>query len=216
MIKHPTYQAPLLPELQWPKLKWQAKMLFTVIPFLLSFLVFFYPPIANSDNLNQIRLAIGIPLFLAPILIPLVIWLIRASAVSFRRVKYYPKLYIFTFQEISELDQLKRNFFELATNISNNRIFEIIKAAYHQEKLFISVKKRADMELMLGDTLTVVHTEDGLLMGLFKITEIREIEYYAAGTSNIDPLWLGYIRQQGEGRINPYMAAISLPQGESR
>ena len=212
----PTHPESLPPELAWPRLEWRNEMWLALIPMLLAFLIFFWPELAAQESLHCLRLAVGIPMLLAPIWVPLLTWLFKAGAVLCRRVRSYPTLYRHARSETDRLDEMRRYLFTIARGISNSRSFEISRARWYDSRLFIVFTKSKSSTLNQGDTLVAVHTEDGRAMGVFEVTEVRDHEYYAVGTSNIDPLWLGYVRQHGETRTMPYMAAVHVFQGEAK
>jgi hypothetical protein len=68
--------------------------------------------------------------------------------------------------------------------------------------------------LIKGDLVSILHKEDSMVMGIFKITEIREDAYYAVAHSSIDPVFGGFIRDRGSITIVPNMVATHIPQGE--
>ena len=67
--------------------------------------------------------------------------------------------------------------------------------------------------MVVGDIVDVLDQDDNKFMGRFKVTESRENDYYAEGIINIDALWLGYVRQQGETTVIPHMVAICIHKG---
>lgn len=206
-------QEALPADLKWPKLQWRSKMCLAIIPFLLSLIVFFYPRLLQEAGLQQMRIALGISLLLAAVLVPTFEWLWRVGHVMHRRVYYYPQLYRRAQREIAELDQTKRYLYYLAQMIGAERTFEIAKAAYREGKLYIVVNKRGGAKLNEGDVLLAIHKKDALPMGWFKLIEVRDREYYAIGESSIDPVWLGFVQKKGEVEVMPHMAAIYLAQG---
>lgn len=209
-------QEPLPPDLKWPRLRWRTHLwLLDLISFLLALIVLFWPGLVQEE-LKYIRFLVGIPLLLVPPLAPVLGWLWSAVGMIRRRVHYYPILRLRAQWAIDELDEMSRNLFYIVQAINHGPIFEIARAAYQQGKLYIALNKRKSAKLVEGDTLLVVHRGDARAMGLFEVTDVCDREYYAIGASNIDPLWLGYVQQQGEVTIVPHIAAIHLPQGETK
>jgi hypothetical protein len=204
-------QEPLPPELKWPRLQWRTEMWLTFIPFLLSFLVFFWPELAAHKSLQYIRIPVGIALFLTPALVPVLAWLYKTGSVVCRRAHHYPSLRQRAEREIDDLDEMKKNLFDILQAISPEPLFEIARARYYQNKLLIVLNKRKSPRLAKGDILVAVDMEDAKAMGLFEVTEVRDAEYYAISIRGIDAVWLGFARQQRETRIMPNMRAIPLP-----
>jgi hypothetical protein len=116
------------------------------------------------------------------------------------------------FQAIQEIDDLRKRYFDLANSIADERQFEIIRVANLNGKMFIVIQKRKTPVINQGDSMAVVHKEDGLLMGIFQVTEIKSKEIYAQGISDIDAVWDGYVRQYGEVHTLPSLVAIYIPQ----
>ena len=201
--------------LPWPKVEWKAGIFLAIIPFLLSFVIFFYPPIATDPNLQSLRFLIGIPLLVSPLLFPLFLWSWRTINVAIMRLRLYPVVYAGGQRSNEQIEQLRREYYALAVVSNSSNIYEISRAAYIQGKLYISIAKKRSRRVSEGETFAVLHKDDGLLMGLFEVKEIRENDVYALGVSNVDPLWLGYIIQRGEAEINPSLLAIYVPRGET-
>ena len=186
-------------------------MWLTVIPFVLGFLVFFWPELAAHKSLQYIRIPVGIALVLTPFLVPVLAWLYKTGSVVCRRAHYYPSLRQRAQREIDELDEMKKNLFDILQATSADSLFEIARARYYQDRLHIVLNKRKSPRLAKGDTLVAVDMEDAKAMGLFEVTEVRDAEYYAIGIRGIDAVWLGFVRQQRETRVMPNMRAIPLP-----
>lgn len=189
-------------------------MWLTFIPFVLSFVVFFYPKFAEDNRYEEIRFAIGLPLLFAPLYIPIIVWLWKSVGVGVRRILHYPQSRLQAENANHELFLVKQEFYRFVINTREKNVFEIEKVDYHQNKIFIAVSRKKALELKIHDKLVVVHRGDGLLMGFFRIVDIRENEYYAQGVGNVDPVWSGYVRERGEISINPFLAAVYEPQGE--
>ena len=129
-----------------------------------------------------------------------------------QRAKYYSSLHSKALQAIQYIEHLRKSYFDLVKQIADERQFEIIRVANVNGKMFIVIQKRKTPKIYQGDSMVVVHKEDGLLMGIFQVTEIRLKEIYAQGISDLDAVWSGYVRQRGEVHMTPNLAAIYIPQ----
>jgi hypothetical protein len=114
-----------------------------------------------------------------------------------------------------ELDKANNIIYSLIQDRIGSIEFEIQMARYDGDALYISVKKHKGIKLTGGHTLAVVHKDDNKFMGYFEVAQERIEEYYARGVSNIDPVWAGYIKQEGELSLMPHLAAIYIPNGET-
>ena len=165
---------------------------------------------------HNIRWVIGALLVLGPVILPALTWLWQAGRVLYRRAYWYPALRQRARWEIDQLDELKTNLVNILHDISGVHLCEIARATCYEGKLYIVLNKRSSPKLAKGDALVGVHRTDARLMGFFEVTEVRHREYYAVGTSNIDPLWRGHIQDLGEAQITPNIYAAYLPQGEAK
>jgi hypothetical protein len=79
-----------------------------------------------------------------------------------------------------------------------------------QETEYIRVKALTERQIRLQ--VEVIDYRDGKTMGRFRVTEVRQEEYYAEGISYVDPVWSGLVRERGETTVTPWMIAMH-PQG---
>ena len=200
------------PPLEWPKIKWQSEMWLTFIPFILGFVLFFFPQLTEASASPQLRLIIGIPLISAPFLFPFSIWIWKTIGTVVMRVQYYPSLYIKAQKSVVNVEQFSKSYLALVKKAADEKQFEITKVGHIDGKLYIVVQKRKIPKVNNGDLLIVAHKEDGLIMGDFKVTEIRSRDIYAIGFNNIDALWSGYIRSMGEVNMTPNLTAFHIQQ----
>jgi len=201
------------PDLKWPKLQWQPMMWLSLIPFALSFVVFFVPILAE-ERLKSQRILIGVVLLLMPVIVPICTWLWRASRITYQRTINYSLLHDRALWYSEELFHARKDIFAILQSSLGGRLFEITRARYEQGLLYIALNKNKSTKLIEGNIVMVVHKFDGMSMGQFEVTEVRTNEYYAVGVRSIDPLWLTRMEQQGEISLIPNMAAIYLPRGE--
>jgi predicted DNA-binding antitoxin AbrB/MazE fold protein len=191
---------------EWPRWKYSFKLLKN-IPSILAIVVFFIP------NLElKYRIILGIFLFvLLPVLIQTFLWITKIIVIIFKRTNYYPNLYA-DYQNItSKLEELKKLFFYFLINSIKDKILEIKGAKYQGGKLYIVLKNNSKLNLKEGNKIIVIDKKDSVYLGQFEITEVRNGEYLAIGVKNIDSVWHGYVKQEGETTIMPNIAAISLP-----
>jgi hypothetical protein len=183
---------------------------------LLGLAIFLFPSLSEQEFPLKFRLLIGIPLFLMPIIVPLVIYLWTLGRVARLRCIYYSHSRQRIQQCADELTDTRKALFSLVEQDIEAREFEITRAKYEQGKLYLALNRRKSPRLEKGDTLIAVHKDDGLAMGQFEITEVRDSEYHAIGVKGIDQVWLGYMSEQGETWLLPHMAAMYKPLGEKQ
>ena len=130
------------------------------------------------------------------------------------QTKYFQNLYNYYQNVSSELEELKELFFHRFINSVEDKIHEIKAAKFQRGKLYIVLKNNSKLNLKEGNKIEVIDKRDLVYLGQFEITEVRNNEYFAIGVKNIDSVWKGYVRQEGETTIMPNIAAIYLPSGE--
>ena len=200
----------------WPRLHWRPELWFTFVGSLLAFVVFFWPSISDSQSPVSSRLLIGIPLLLAPLLAPALLWLLATTRTVARRVRDYPRVHLAAVQELDDIDSLKSDVYAIALQRQEARALNILAATVVDGHLYLSLARTPDTLLAIDDPVAVIDQSDGLTMGMFKITQVREQDYYAVGTSGINPLWKGQVLQLGETTMFPNMVALAFREGDAQ
>jgi hypothetical protein len=183
-----------LPSLEYPKFRWRWEFWLTFIPYLFLFLK---PP-----------LYIKVVLFLVPLVVPTLFWLVHVTIVLVKRAKLYPKAYSSLHMMRGDLASLHRDFVETILQFNVSGILEITRVAYVKGNLYLTLSKPPRKILNIGDEVVVVDTQDAKLMGFFQITEFHARDCYAKGVKEVDKLWLGYVQLRGEVHTLPDMVAI--------
>jgi len=188
--------------LKWPR--WKCPSIwFTVLSFALALINFL---ILNLEQ--KYRFIIGILLLISPILIQTFLWIIKTFVIIFKRISCYSNLY-------NKYQMFKESISILWKNCIEDRLLEIYWATYQGDEFIIVLKNSSKLNIEKGNKILVFDKRDAFPMGQFEITDVRDDKYYAICTKNIDPVWLGYVKQVGETRAVPYyIAAIYLPSGE--
>ena len=110
-----------------------------------------------------------------------------------------------------ELAQARSFLYRMLETRMESDAFEISKAVYQSDTVYIELKKRRGKRLGIGHRLVVLHKEDGKSMGHFRVIEERSKTYYAQGV-DVDEIWTGFMKQQGEVTMTPYLAAIHIKE----
>jgi virulence-associated protein VapD len=177
-------------------------------------MVLVFPGIIQNPNLSRI---VGILLVIIPFVAPLLFWACARGQVVIRRARFYPHLYQRVQQALADQENLGRAYYDLISQIRERNSFELSQATWQQGKLYIGLRKSRNKKqtLDVGDVLHVVDRGDEKVMGRFCVTESHETEYYAVSTE-VDRLWLGYVRQIGTVTMFPNMEAIHVAQGGTK
>lgn len=194
--------------LSWPRWKYPLKWYTVIIPFVLAFIALIFPDLEpKSRNITAFLL------FISPLIIQTFLWLHKIALTIYKRTIYYPNLYDTNKIISSDFDELKDLFISAMINIKA-KMFEIKRAKYQRDELYIILKDNSESNLIEGNKVVVIDKKDSFILGQFEITEVRDNEYFAVGVNKIDLVWLGYVRQEGETTMLPNIIAIYLPSGE--
>jgi hypothetical protein len=191
---------------EWPKWqKWESAWWFTFIGAICGLVLLVFPSLIDAPL--WIRLIVVIGMVLLPLVISSVRYLFQISSVILSRVHNYSNLY-------TMFEQSSRVILSLMKQLIAIRGFEIDRVSNYNHDLYITFKKKKGITLQQGDLVSVIDTREGIIMGSFQITEIRENEYRAKNSGYIDPVWRGYIYQAGKAESvpPPDTIAIHLPQ----
>jgi len=197
----------------WPRPHWRHEFWLTAIPFLLAFIVFFLPATASAELPVLLRFIIGLPLLLAPIIAPLVAWWWSVARMAISRIRGYPDLHRGAQQQDTDLLAIKADLYDVALSRQGAMALDLLRARVDDGHLYISIAKKTQAPLAVDDPVVVVDQTDGMIMGMFKVTQIRDADYYAVDTSGVNPLWKGQVFQQGEVSMFPNMIAVPLREG---
>lgn len=200
--------------LDWPRFQWKYVVLLTPISFVLALIALFVPEVSTwiPSLYSRVLLIVGICICL--MIISALPWFIQTTYITFARVSRYSPLFQYAMSVRQALEDLRESLFDILRATPGVRPFEISKAIADRDTFHIVVNKQKGKYLKLGDMLAVVHAEDGLVMGIFEVTELRSKEYYAVASKNIDAVWLGHVKQQSTVTVFPNMFALYIPQGD--
>lgn len=208
-------QSPLAlpPNHLWPRVRWRPEFWFALVPFLLGVISFFLPLVSTSRSLARLQLWIGLPLTFGPLLVFIGIWGWSAIATVSARARDYERLYYVAENRGNELDFLKSDVYRIAHAWGGEIPLHLMRGRIIDGKLYLSIARGAESPLGVDDQIVVIHLADRLTMGMFKIVQVRDADYYAVATSAVDPVWLGQVREVGESSMFPNMVAIPVPEG---
>lgn len=215
------------PELAWPRWRWQFAIWSSIIGFIVGLGAFVLPGTEELSVRGRVLASIGIvALILGSYL---AIWGASALRILLLIVHHYPISRRYALKRDVELTQTRQQLLtisdaleqkaeELRQAVSLNTLllqsleieaFEIESCTYYRERMHIRLRKTPRARLKLADRLVVV---DRIfqVQGVFEVTQVRENDYFATAVSNLDAIWSGFVRQQGETLAPPDMIAISI------
>lgn len=204
----------LMQELRWPKFRWRVRVAvwLTIVSAVITSVIFLCPDLSAGRSVGY-RVLLWILIIFSTFLLVAIPWFFTAGRTIVERVRWHPKLLETYNGERHELADMQKIVVDIVQNHIFARSFEIRKAAFTKGRLCILLARRSGYEMAAGYMVDVIDQEDNKFMGKFKVTELHENAYYAEEISNIDPVWLGYVRQQGETEVIPHMVAICIHKG---
>lgn len=198
----------------WPRLRWRWEFLLSLVPFILAVVTLAFPELVTDPRLANLRVTIAAASLFGLVLVPLLDLATRAMVIAGRRIGAYPRLHLAATSQHETIADFRRNLSQLLVALYEQPLAEIGGILYENGTLYISIAREQVHDLLrIGDRFVVVDTSDALVMGIFRVTELRTTEYYAQGVAGIDPLWTSYMSGVGHVTMVPHMAAIAVPLG---
>jgi hypothetical protein len=201
-------------ELKYPQFQWKLGTWITVVSSLATVIVFVHPGI-TAGNVDPRRWLLFASIAVAPfLLLSCLPWLFKAYLVSNKRISYYSQLFgVWKFQT-KTITEMRTTIANLLRSGMDVQSFEIEKASFEKEHLYVILRKNLKHELNIGELIQVLDRADNKWMGQFEITEIRHEVYFARGINDVDPVWSGYVRERHEIGVVPDMIAVRLVGGQ--
>ncbi len=199
----------MLPELNWPRWKWELSKTTSTVSFFLGALAYFVPFLTGVQP--SVWVSLGITVLSLLIIAPSTVWIYGTALVAYKRASFYPSLHCYAQKQTLRLMDATK---ALATVLPFHVRFEFLRVLYNPAKreMHIVILKREDIELSEGERLWVTD-EEGILLGEFEVTQVLRRDYYARGVS-VSPTWLGFVHQEGrlEMMPPPYAKVTLVPR----
>ena len=203
-------------EFPLPKIKWRNEFWLAFIPYLISFILLFFPELVNLTRYVKLRNILGISLLFLPLFITLLDWFIRWIKAVKNRVENYELLLNASENIVHDFGVYKENV-SVFINEFHKLLepFEVIEANYTDKSIFVVIRKNSRIHLMEGDRLLIIDKKYNSIIGYFSIINILENCYYALGQPGLDPIWAGYVREKGKVDFLPYTQAFLFTDGDN-
>ena len=199
------------PKLRWPRWAWRdSGWWLTVFGAVFAAVVFIQP--AVSHHPLWLRLVICLGWFgVSSVLLLAAEHLLKLLSTVIDRSRAYDDLYDIAERQSQQIAKAQDTILELLSELTNGRRFEITKTLYYNNILYIEVRKNRNKRLEPGSRVRVIDIQDGGIMGLFQVTEVRS-DGYRARAEDVDPIWLGFVHQTGsaEASAPPNMVAFLI------
>lgn len=128
-----------------------------------------------------------------------------------KRLSVYDDLYIDWLTLNERLSKANETVLSLGSSVERKNVLELKRVHFFRDKLHVFIKKRRGLSLEEGQLIVVIDISDGLTLGYFRVSEVRQSEYLAQQEDDsIDPLWLGFIKNTGESEMYPPAGSVGL------
>ena len=204
------------PNADWPKWEWWGSGWSAAVQILLTVIVVVFPGLnKEQEPLRFVALSLIIILLIVG---PLIVWISKAGFTIHKRTKHYQIMSSQARRINEDLHQARRTIFSLLYNMTSGQVLRVKRARYDrlQNEAYLILEKPLFPHLGLGSLIVAVHLDDRSLLGVFEIVSSDDNEYVTVGRSDLEPHWLGYLREEKEITTVPYMAAIFVPQKEEQ
>ena len=203
----------LKPKIEWPRWSWRdSGWWLTAFGAIFAAVIFVQP--ATSKHSFWLRLGISLAWFVsASVVILSVEHLVKTCLVAISRMKAYDGLYDVAEQQTQQMAKAQETILELSQELTSGRRFEIEKTLFYDDGLYVVLRKNRGSRLEEGDRVRVIDTEDGGIMGVFKVNEVRS-DGYRARADYVNPVWLGFVHQDGKAEMSapPNTIALLMPK----
>lgn len=203
----------LKPKIKWPRWAWRdSGWWLTVFGAVFAAVIFVQPAVAHHSLL--VRLAITLGWFvLSSVLLLAAEYAAKVGSVLVSRLRAYEGLSDLAEQQKQQIEKAQEVIVELSQELTNGRKFEIEKTLYYNEMLYLVLKRKRGAKLEVGHTIRVIDAIDGGIMGVFRVNDIIRSDGYRAVAEWVDPVWLGFVHQDGKAEMSapPNGIAIFLP-----
>ncbi|MBI1311935.1 hypothetical protein GC176_11635 [bacterium] len=180
----------------------------TAIGTVLGVVVFLRPETGSWELSTRIGVAIGVAI------VPFALWgvshLWRCTLVRTERLRDYDALHEAHRQASESLQQATDTISLLMRERQEVRTLRINYCYTYDSKVLMSLRRKAGFKPEVGSAVIVLGRNDGQVYGHFRITEDNGESYTATAQGNIDPLWKGYIVQNGAGRSEAPPESIAV------
>lgn len=192
------------PNFKWPNGGWWA----TIIGTLVAISVFLFPETARLQLASRCGIAIGVVLL--PTLLILSTYAGRVVVVFCRRARCYYGL----LGHIGELEQNLDSSHVFTRSLLEDRqglnAFQIACCYVYDTRTFITLKKKPGARVADGDNVVVVDAREGSVLGRFVASGEEDGQYRCELTGFMDPLWLGYVKQDVGHKTLPPPEAVAV------
>jgi hypothetical protein len=173
-----------------------------------------------NDHLKQHRKWVVATAVIMPFLLWASIALSRNISVGYQRLKQYMTLRDLLLQRTrdlttgsQQLSDTQLTVRELLGQLIHSRKVEIKRVQLFKGRVSLTLKPKRNFKLSVGDKVRVIDLNDGELMGTFRVTQTHG-SCTAEALQDINPVWSGYVHQNGSDSAPPGAIAVLIETTE--
>ena len=196
-------------KINWPVWNWpNSGWAFTVLGTLVGALLLAFPSVTQMEMQN--RIVILIVLAILPVVIVAIVHALNVCSTFFRRGTEYLTLLGLIDEYSTELSNSNLIVNGFLAEREEKRSLTIDYCYFYEPNAVVVLHKKRGFSVNAGEVLTVVDTDDGRFLGTIEITVVNNNGYNAKIIGDVDPLWMGHIRDTGAGHSYPPPTALAF------
>ena len=192
------------PRLDWPGWGWWLGL----VGVIGSLLLIIWPEIPLLSWGCRIGL-LALLVIVAPCLLVFGRHAYRCARVAVARAKEYPAIAESLEDSIEERERAYSLISQLRLVLTSRDVFDLAYCFLSNGQAFLAVRIEKHDELGQGAMLKVV-AETGQLLGTFAVVKVETEYYIARAQGQVDPLWMGYMKQTGAAHSEPPVGAVAV------
>lgn len=183
----------------WPAWKKRdAGWLLTALGALIAAALFLNPSLAGSDWRG--RLAAFLLICAATLLLAMVIQALKLATRALDKLRAFDELCLALEQTERERDAARGAVLRYASIWTP---YEIDRVMLHKESYYIAVRRKRGRVLPAGTVFAVIDMTDGSIMGRFRTSDVRKLEYHAVAEEESTQFGLATFVVPGSPNVRP-------------
>jgi hypothetical protein len=151
----------------------------------------------------------------APLGVLTITYVARALRVVVLRAIAYERLVRQAIETQDELTATKTMLSSAVRGSHQLPTFEITNVLKYGGHVYVNLSLGLD-SLNSGDTIALVDTADGMVLGHFEVTDVKQNGYQAKSARPPNPVWLGYLHESNQMELPPPPGAVALLVAKGR
>jgi hypothetical protein len=193
----------------WPKWRWEGSGWWqTIAASILAAAALIVPALMTKPLFARTALLIG-AFVVVPLVVLTITYIARALRVMVLRALAYESVVRKTIEMQDELTATKTMLSSAVRGQHQLPTFEITKVLKYGGYVYVNLSLGLD-SLSSSDRIALVDTADGMVLGDFEVTDVKQSGYQAKSTRPPNPVWLGYLRESSQMELPPPPGAVAL------